>query len=92
MCKEHAKTQDCALLGTVDPYGTNFFSFSSASSAYTWDTFISDDDTVEDLHPCEFTAKVQTHDLDNPTYKDILRGSVAEKIARDEEKEKKLVS
>ena len=30
------------------------------------------DDIFEDLHPCVFSAKTQTHDMDNPTYKDVL--------------------
>ena len=40
-----------------------------ASSSY-----VSDGGTIEeDIHPYAFSAKVQTHCTDNPTYKDILR-------------------
>ena len=54
--------------------------------------YFSDNDTVEDLHPCEFIANVQTHELDNPTYQNIRRGSVAEKTAWEEAMTKELKS
>ena len=34
---------------------------------------MSEDGVVGKLHPYAFSAKVQTHTADNPTYKDILR-------------------
>jgi len=36
-------------------------------------SYISRDETFKKTHPYAFSAKVQTHDSDNPTYKDILR-------------------
>ena len=92
MGKEHVKSQDYAFLETVDPYDTHSFSLSSVSSSYTRDTFMSNGGTVEDLHLCAFIAKVQTHDLDNPTYDDNLRGAVAEKTAWDDSMTQELKS
>ena len=36
-------------------------------------SYITSDGTVEGIHPYVFSAKVQNHSRDNPTYKDILR-------------------
>ena len=36
-------------------------------------TYLSADETYEDIHPLAFVAKVQSHNADNPTYSDILR-------------------
>lgn len=66
------------VLGNNWSYGY-LSSLSSTSSLYTQYTYVSDNDTLEYIHHCVVIAKVQTHDLDNPTYKDILRGWVAEK-------------
>ena len=80
MKKEHPQqTVDSAFLGRIDLCNDHTFSFSSASSYFTRDTYLSEDGTMEDIHPCAFTAKVQTHDQDNVTYKDILRGSASER-------------
>ena len=43
-------------------------------------TYLFKDDLFEDLHPCAFSAKTQTHDMDNPAYKDIFK---CEKIKRE---------
>ena len=37
------------------------------------DTYLSEDGTLENIHPYAFSAKVQTHNSDIPTYKDVLR-------------------
>ena len=73
------KSADYAFLGSVDPYYIYTFSFSSASSLFTKDTYLSEDETFEDMHPCTFVSKLQKHDQDNPNYKDILKGSVTER-------------
>ena len=36
-------------------------------------TYATDDGKIEGIHPYAFSAKVQTHGSDNPTYKDIIR-------------------
>ena len=36
-------------------------------------SYISSDETYEDIHPCAFMAKLQANQLDNPTYGDILK-------------------
>ena len=65
---------DSAFIATMDDR-TSKFSFSSASSYFASALYLTEEETLEDLHPCAFISKVQTHKLDNPTYKDILRGS-----------------
>ena len=42
-------------------------------------TYLSADETYEDIHPLAFVAKVQSHNADNPTYSDILRCEDEEK-------------
>ena len=69
------KTVDNAFLGGIDLHDDHIFSFSSASSYFIIKRYLSGDDTMEDIHTCAFTAKVHTHNQNNPTYKDILRGS-----------------
>ena len=83
---------DSAFIATIDDRATNKFAFSSASSYFASVTFLSEEETMEDLHPCAFISKVQTHELDNPTYKDILRGSEEERHQWDEAMVKELKS
>ena len=93
MKKEHPQqTVDSAFLGRIDLYDDHAFSFSSASSYFTKNTYVSEDGTIEDIHPCAFTAKVQTHNQDDPTYKDIMRGSASEREQWDEAMTKELKS
>ena len=70
---------DSAFIATMDDRASTRFSFSSASSYFASVSYLTEEETIEDLHPCAFILKVQTHKLDNPTYKDILRGSDDEK-------------
>ena len=84
------KSADNTCLETVYPYDLHTFSLSSASSLHTRDTYLSEDDTLEDLHPCAFLSKMQANDLDNPAYKDIPRGSAAERASWDETMTKEL--
>jgi hypothetical protein len=46
---------------------------SSAMNYLDRDSYLTSDGTIEEIHPYDFSAKVQTHLTDNPTYKDILR-------------------
>ena len=69
---------DSAFLATMDDEQSKF-SFSSAYSYLASTSFLSEEDTIEEIHPCAFISKVQTHQQDNPTYKDILRGTEQEK-------------
>ena len=46
---------------------------SSAMNYLDRDSYLTSDGTIEEIHPYAFSAKVQTHSTDNPTYKDILR-------------------
>ena len=79
--KEIKKSVDCAFLGSVYPYDIHAFSFSSASSLLTKDTYLSKDNTFEDIHPSAFISKLQTHNQDSPTYKYIRKGSVTKREA-----------
>ena len=65
----------------MDTYSSIHFPFSSASIYHERDTFVSEDGTIEGMHPYAFIAKVYTHRVDNPTYNDIFRGSSTEKLA-----------
>ena len=76
------KYMDTDFLATMDLYESSSFSFFSASSYYARDTFVSENDNIEDIFPCVFIAKVQNHGVDNPTYENILRGSSTEKTAQ----------
>ena len=67
-----------AFLGSIDLYCAKF-SFSLASSYFDKGMYLTDDNTFEDIYPCVFVAKVQTHTMDNTTYKDILRVDNEEK-------------
>lgn len=69
---------DSAFLATMDDRSSKI-SFSTASSYFVSASFLSEEDTIEDTHPCVFISKVQMHELDNPTHKDILRGPEEEK-------------
>ena len=69
---------DSEFLATMDEEPTKF-SFSSAYSYLASTSFLSEEDTIENTHPCAFISKAQTHQQDNPTYKDILRGTALEK-------------
>ena len=44
--------------------------------------YLLDGGTIEDKHHCDIIAKVQIHDLNNPTSKENLRMYVAETIVR----------
>ena len=52
--KESKNSAECAFLGSVDPYAIHAFSFSSASSLFTKDTYFSEDETFENIHPSSF--------------------------------------
>ena len=39
---------------------------------------------LENIHPCAYVAKVQTHAMDNPTYKNTLRADDDERKLWDE--------
>ena len=74
---------DSEFLTTVDHVSPEF-SFSSASSCLTSAIYLSEEETIEDMHPCAFISKVQTHDQDNSSYKEIIRGQVEDKQLRDD--------
>ena len=65
---------DSAFIVTMDDIHSKF-SFSSVYNHYTRTAYLTADGTLEDIHPFAFIFKVQTHEQDNPTYKDILKGS-----------------
>ena len=81
---------DSAFIATMDDRASTRFSFSSASSYFASVSYLTEEETVEDLYPCAFISKVQTHELDNSTYKDILRGSEKERELWDEAMVKEL--
>ena len=62
---------DSVFLATMDDRASKF-SFSSASSYFASAFYLTEEGTIEDIHPCAFVSKVQTHEQDNPTYKYIL--------------------
>ena len=55
------------------------FSSSSASSYHARDIYLTEEKTIENIHPCAFVAKVHSHDKDHPTYKEIIKGDKEEK-------------
>ena len=63
---------DCSFLSTLDLKGDGFQS-TPATRFLKQSTYLSADETYEDIHPLAFVAKVQSHNTDNPTYSDILR-------------------
>ena len=68
--------RDERFLSSVDPNTTG----SSPATRYLEQhSYFSLDGTVEDTHPYAFSAKVQAHDSDNLTYKDIMRLSEEER-------------
>ena len=62
--------RDNCFLSTID---SNSSSKSYATQYLDRDTYLSEDGLVGNIHPYGFSAKVQTHTADNPTYKDIIR-------------------
>ena len=65
---------DSAFIATTYDRTSTRFSYSSLSRLYTIATYLTEEGTIEDLRPCAFIPKLQTHDLDDLTYEDILRG------------------
>ena len=66
---------DMMFLSTLD-LTTSKFKPTSVTCALDKDVYLSKDSTYENTpHPLVFTAKVQFHQLDSPTYSDIRRGS-----------------
>ena len=62
--------RDNCFLSTVDPNSTG----TSPATRYLDRTnYLSEFGLVGEVHPYAFSAKVQTHIADSPTYKDILR-------------------
>ena len=70
---------DSAFIATMDDRASTRFSFSPASSYFASVTYLTEEETIEDLHPCAFILKFQTYEQDKPTYRDIIRGSEEEK-------------
>ena len=68
----YTRDADCAFMTTMDDREPKF-SFFSASSNYTSTSYLSEEETTEDIYPCVFAYKLQTYEHDNPTYKYILR-------------------
>ena len=65
---------------------------SPATRSLDKDMYVSEDGTTENIHPYAFSAKVQTHSSDTPTYKDILRLPEEEKKLWDASMVKELKS
>ena len=57
--EEYVKSQDSAFILIVGPYDTYSFYLSSESSSCTRGTYLSDNETIKDIHPYAFIAKVQ---------------------------------
>ena len=65
--------RDECFLSSVD-LNEDVCSSSPATRFLASNSYVSDSGTIEEyIHPYDFSAKVQTHCTDNPTYKDILR-------------------
>ena len=63
-------SRDNCFLSTADINSA----FKSSTTQYlNRNMYLSEDGLAGDMHPYEFSAKVQTHTADNPTFKDILR-------------------
>ena len=55
-------------------------------------SYITQDDTVEDTHPCAFVSKLQVQHPDTTTYNDVLRSGIEEKKMWDNSMVKELTS
>ena len=64
--------RDNCFLFTVDT-GPSSTTSSSSTRYLDRKLFVSESGLIGDMHPYAFSAKVQTHTSDNPTYKDIVR-------------------
>ena len=81
--------RDECFLSSVDPNTTGS---SPATSYLEQHSYLSLDGIVEDTHPYVFSAKVQSHDSDNPTYKDIMQLPEEERKLWDDSMVKELKS
>ena len=52
---------DSVFLATMDDRASKF-SFSSASSYFASAFYLTEEGTIEDIHPCAFVSKVQTYE------------------------------
>ena len=55
-------------------------------------SYISIDGTQEQIHPCTYSVKVQTHSKDTPTYKDVIQSTNEERALWDAAMTKELTS
>ena len=81
-------TNDDLFLSTTDDKGDNFRS-SPTSRTLDKMAYFSSDDTMESIHPCAYTVKMQ-HKNDTPAYKDILKSSTEERSLWDAARVKEL--
>ena len=63
---------DNILLSTLNTHSEHFLSL-SAIRTLDATCYVSRDRTIENMYPFVFTAKMQAHALDNPTYGDDQR-------------------
>ncbi len=75
----HTMDTDNAFLATLECKSANRYVSSYASSQYIRDSYLTEDNTMEEIHTCAFVHKVQTHEKDSPTYEEILSGLEEEK-------------
>ena len=57
---------DSAFVATMDDKTSKFY-FSSASSHYASTSYLTEEETVENIHPFTFISNIKTHEQDNST-------------------------
>ena len=72
ICDEHILLQDICFLSSIDKQDGDFTP-SYATTYLNRSAYVSVDNMVENTHPYALSTKVQTHNFDSLTYKDILR-------------------
>ena len=70
------------FFSTTDDTGDDFKP-SPTSRTIKKMAYLSSDETRDDIHPCAYTVKMQTHRNNTPTCKDILQRSSEEQILWD---------
>ena len=75
--KEQLYQNDNVFVSTYEPSDTSKLS-TSATRAHESNQYMSPDDSIENIHPCAFIAKLQANQKDNTIYGDILKCSTDE--------------
>ena len=64
--------QDNSFLSTFDPEVSKILQ-SSSTRLHTATSYLTSDNTYEDIHPCAHTTNLQASQKDNPMYEEFLQ-------------------